>query len=160
MKKIIILFLLVAATGYTQAQSNSYLTMKDTFKGGHDVFHITVSGFLCRTVLTWADEHEFRDAITDVKNVRFITVPKSEFTQRDLTVNGFKRVLKQDAFEELAHFQDHGDYVTVFLQENGKHKDRYFILIDEGTEVIAVELKGTVDVNKLLSLQNQVAMND
>ena len=136
----------------TTAQSDSYQTLKDTFKGGDDVVSVSVSGMLCRTVLRLADEHEFCDAITDIKNIRVIVIPATEFRKKELSVAGFKKILKEDSFTELATVRDSGDDVYVFLQENGKNNDRYFFLIDEGDEVIGVEMKGSVNMNAIYKI--------
>ena len=142
------------------AQSNSYLTMKDTFKGGNDVHSFSINGFFCRAILNMADEHEFRDAITDIKSVRFMVIPKGEFERRKLSIGGFKKVLRSDSFHELAHFRDRGDQVWLYLQENGKYHDRYFVLIDQkDDEVVAIEMKGHVDMDKLMSLKKELALN-
>jgi hypothetical protein len=162
MKKHFSLITLVFLATLASAQSDSFLTMKDTFKGGDDVYHFSLSGFLCRTVLAMADEHEFRDAITDIKNIRLIVVPKEHFSAKGLSINGFKKVLKQDAFQELAHFRDHGDLVSVYLQEENnknRQRDRYFILVEDGDEVVGIEMKGSVDMNVLLNLNKEVAFN-
>jgi len=126
------LFMTISAS----AQSDSYQTLKDTFKGGDDVFSISVNGMLCRTALRLADEHEFCNAITDIQNIRVIVIPAKEFRRKDLSVGGFKKILKDDSFKELATVRDSGDDVSIFLQENSKNRDRYFFLIDEGDEVI------------------------
>lgn len=145
------LFLSVSAT----AQSDSFQTLKNTFKHGDEVYSVSVNGLLCRTILRMAGEHEFRDAITDVKNIRVIVIPMKEFRRKDLSVVGFKKILKEDSFQELATVRDSGDDVTVFLQENNKERDRYFFLIDEGDEVIAVELKGSVDMNVIYEMMKE-----
>ena len=160
MKRILTTIFISLIVSGAFSQSNSFITMRDTFKGGEDVHHFTVSGFFARAVLAWADEYEFREAITDIKNIRFITVPKSEFKSRNLSLNGFNKVLKEDSFEEVAHFRESGDYITFYIQENKKYNDRYFILIDSDDEVQAIELKGFVDMNRLMELKNQVAMSD
>ena len=151
---------LLALAVHAKSQSNSYLTMKETFKGGRDVHHISVSGFLCRTVLAMADEHEYQTAFTDVKNIKIITVPKSEFERRKLTLNGFKKVLREDSFQELAHFRDHGDLVSIYLQENKKNQNRYFILVDEENNIVALEIKGYVDADLLVKVNRELALNE
>lgn len=133
--------------------------MKDTFKGGQDVHHLSVSGLLCRAVLAMADEHEYQAAFTDVKNIKIITVPKTEFERRKLTLNGFKKVLSEDNFQELAHFRDHGDLVSIYLQENKKSQNRYFILVDEGDDIVALEIKGYVDADLLVKMNRELASN-
>jgi hypothetical protein len=155
MKKPIILLVFILFAGQAIAQSDSYLTLKDTFKGGDDVFSISVNGMLCRTALRLADEHEFCDAITDIKNIRVIVVPATEFRRKDLSVAGFKKILSEDSFKELATVRDNGDDVSIFLQENSKNRDRYFFLIDEGDEVIALEMKGSLDMNVIYELMKK-----
>jgi hypothetical protein len=145
--------LFLAASAF--AQSDSYQTLKDTFKKGDDVYSVSVNGMLCRTILRMAGEHEFRDAITDVKNIRVIVIPMTEFKRRDLSVAGFKKILKGDAFQELATVRDSGDDVSIFLQEGSKNRDRYFFLIDEGDEVVGVEIKGTVDMNVIYAMMKE-----
>lgn len=157
MKKQLILLAFIVFASQTFAQSDSYQTLKDTFKGGDNVFSISVNGMLCRTALRLADEHEFCDAITDIKNIRVIVIPTTEFRRNDLSVAGFKKILKEDSFNELATVRDSGDDVYVFLQENGKKDDRYFFLIDEGDEVIGVEMKGSVDMNTIYKLMKDEA---
>jgi hypothetical protein len=159
MKRYFALTVLIFLVSFANAQSDSFLTIKDTFQGSEDVHAFSVSGFLCRTVLWMADEHEFRDAITDIKSVKLIVVPKRHFSTQGLSVTGFKKVLKDDAFQELAHFRDNGDNITVFLQEKGKNKDRYFILVEDTDEVVGIEMKGRVDLNVLLNMKKEVALN-
>lgn len=155
MKSIFLALLLLGSlSGYSQ--SNSYLTLKDTFKHGEDVVAVSVNGFLCRTILRMAGEHEFREAITDIDNIRVMVVPMVEFKKKALSVHGFKKILKEDAFQELANFRDSGDAVSVFLQQS-KKQDRYFFLIDEGDEVIGLEMSGTLDMNVIYKLMKEEA---
>lgn len=161
MKKLYILLALAASTIFAYAQSDSYITLKDTFKGGRDVHHFSVSGGLCRLILAMADEHEYRDAIMDVSSVKFIVIPKAEFYSRKVSVQGFKQILSQDNFHQLANFRDHGDDVTFFIQENNrKNKNHYFILVEENNEIVGIEIKGYVDPDKLVRLSHDLAMND
>jgi hypothetical protein len=155
MKKYLTILVLAVFVAQGIAQSDSYQTLKDTFKGGDDVFSISVNGMLCRTALRLADEHEFCDAITDIKNIRVIVIPSTEFRRKDLSVTGFKKILKEDSFTELATVRDSGDDVSIFLQENSKNRDRYFFLIDEGDEVIALEMKGSLDMNVIYELMKK-----
>jgi hypothetical protein len=158
MKKYLTILVLAVFVTQASAQSNSYQTLKDTFKEGDDVYAVSVNGMLCRTILRMAGEHEFREAITDIKNIRVIVIPMVEFKKRNLSVPGFKKILKEDAFQELANVRDHGDDVSVFFQE-GKNNDRYFFLIDEGDEVVGVELKGTVDMNVIYAMMKEETKN-
>jgi hypothetical protein len=109
--------------------------------------------------LALADEHEYRAAFTDVKNIKIITVPKSEFERRNLSPDGFKKILREDNFQELAHIRDRGDIVSIYLQENKKAQNRYFILVDEGDDIVALEIKGYVNADLLVKMNRELASN-
>ncbi len=160
MKKIILstCVALLIASASVFAQSESYLTLKDKFVGEEDVHYFSVSGFLARTVLLMADEHEFYQAVKDVKTIRLIVIPREAFKAQDVSVKGFKKVLLSDGFEELARVKDNGDDVTIYLQSSSKKKDRYFVLVEDNDEIVGIEIKGNIDPEFLLENQ-PVAFN-
>jgi hypothetical protein len=147
MKSICITIILsITALAFVGAQSHSFKTLKEKFSESEDVQTFKASGFLARTVLWIAGEKEFIRAIKKVKNIRLITIPKSAFEEQSVSVGGFKKVLTIDSYEELALISDRSDAVGVYLQSNeNSNINRYFILIDNPQEVVAVELKGYID---------------
>jgi ASC-1-like (ASCH) protein len=155
MKKICLftLITLMIASVSLFAQSKSYVTLKDKFVGEEDVHHFAVSGFFARSILWLADEHEFYSAIKDVKNVRLIVIPKEAFKAQDVTLNGFKKILKKDGFEELVPVKDSGDDVTLYHQVSPNKKDRYFVIIEENKEIVAMEIRGYIDPEFILANQ-------
>ncbi|MEQ1586797.1 MAG: DUF4252 domain-containing protein [Cyclobacteriaceae bacterium] len=148
MKAIRILILLLVA-GTTHAQSKSYQTLKDNFNDQPDVHSFSVSGWMGRVILNLAGEFEFKEAIKDLKHVRVITIPRSEFKALNLTIKGFKSVLKQDSFQELAFIRDNGEEVSIYLKEGNNNKNHYFVLVEEEQEVVAIEMKGYIDLQQL-----------
>ncbi len=156
MKKVSFLFALILTTSLAFGQSNSYQTLRDNFIGQPDVNSFAVSGFFCRMVLGIAGEWEFKDAIKDIQHLRIITIPAEEFKAKGLSVNGYKKLLKKDAFEELASVRDNGDDITFYLQSNG-HKNRYMVLIQEPDEVVVIEMKGYIDANLLLEANKSLS---
>ena len=141
-------WILISTLGY--GQSDSYQILKDNFTGRPDVHSFSVNGFFCRMILGMTDEWEFKEAIKDVQHVRIMTIPTEQFEARGLSVNGFKRLLKKDSFEELASVRDNGDHITFYLQANG-NKNRYMIVVQEPDEVVVIEMKGYIDANLLLA---------
>jgi Domain of unknown function (DUF4252) len=145
--KILILSLLVGGT--VQAQSKSYQTLKDNFADQPDVHSFSVSGWVGRVILNLAGEYEFKEAIKELKHVRIITIPRSEFKAQNLTIKGFKSVLKQDSFQELAFIRDNGEEVSIYLKERNNNKNHYFVLVEEEQEIVAIEMKGYIDIQQL-----------
>ena len=145
----------LAACCSAWAQSRSYNALKDNFKGQPDVHSFSVSGWFGRMILNMAGEEEVRNAIQELKHVRLITIPQQEFANRNLTMKGFKSLMKQDGFEDLAQIIDKGEVVTIFVQE-GKSRayNRYMMLIEEPSEIVAIELTGYLDPAKLIPSEN------
>jgi hypothetical protein len=161
MKKSILITALVAiAVTGSFAQSKTFQTIKHKFQDEADVHSFHASGFLARTILWMAGEHEFRDAITDVHNVRLITVPKTALEARKLSLKGLKKFIEKDSFEPMLLVKEHGDEVTLYLQEGGSPRlNRYLLLIDNSTEVVAIEIKGYIDMEKL-SKHSQLSLHE
>lgn len=160
--KYLLSFVLVTIT-YSSilAQSRSYNALKDNFKGQPDVHSFSVSGWFGRMVLNMAGEEEVRNAIQELKHVRLITIPRQEFSNQNLTMKGFKLLMKHDGFEDLAQIIDGGEIVSIFVQE-GKSRphNRYLMLIEEPSEIVAIELTGYLDPAKLMPSKNaQVTIN-
>jgi Domain of unknown function (DUF4252) len=149
---IVIVVLLLTSTS-SLAQSNSYQALKEKFKEEPDVHSFSFSGWMGRLILDMAGEHEFRNAIKDLNHMRIITIPRSAFSAQQVSVKGFKKLLVQDSFEELAFIHDNGEEVSIYLREGNNHKNHYFVLIEEELEVVAIELKGYLDP-KLLNTEN------
>lgn len=149
---ILTVILLITALCTAHSQSNSFETLKNNFSDEENVISFSASGFLARTVLWMAGEKEFTRAIKQIKTVRFITIPQKAFEAKALSVRGFKKILKDDDYEELALFRDKSDQVSVYLQSDKKRTlNRYFILIENLHDVVAVEIKGFMDPNLLQS---------
>jgi len=153
----IILSLVITTSALTQ--SKSFLTLKEKFSNGKDVYSFSTSGLFARTILWMAGEHEFNDAIKSIKNISLITVPKSAFKSEGVTVSGFKKVLREDSFEELVRVKDHGDDVTMYIKPTQNRNNRYIILVEEYDEVVVIELKGYVDPDFLLKNESLTFAN-
>lgn len=159
--KSILLFVAAVCitTASALAQSNSYQTLKDKFKDQPDVHSFSFSGWMGRMVLNIAGEYEFKNAIKDIRSVKFITIPRSEFAVQHVSIQGFKKVLKQDAYQELAFIRDEGEEVSIYLREGNNNKNTYFVLVEDEQEVIAMELKGYLDPQLLNPKNTTLAIN-
>ena len=157
--RIILLGAMAAVSAHSFAQSESFQTLKDNFAGQPEVHCFKVSGFLCRTVLWMAGEWEFREAISDVSSIRIMTIPKEAFASQQLSLGGFRRVLQKDRYESLATVRDNGERVEVYIQEAGNRNNRYLVLVEESDEVTVIEVKGSLDLQKLKEIdeKNSVA---
>ena len=158
MKKLNILIVLVLLTSGAFAQSKSYNTLKEKFIDSPDVHSFSISGWVGRLVLRMTDEHEFKNAIKELDHVRILIIPRAEFAAQNLSIKGFKNLLIQDSFEELAFIRENDEDVTVYLREGKNKKNHYFVLVEEAQEVVAIELKGYLDP-ELLNNSSKLASN-
>ncbi|MFN7749243.1 MAG: DUF4252 domain-containing protein [Cyclobacteriaceae bacterium] len=162
MKKLIFLLIAVSFSVASQAQSDSYQALRNHFFYKPDVHAFSMSGLLCRMAVGFMvpEESVLRQAMRDIKHIRFMVIPKEEFTRQQLSVKGFRQVLQKDGFEMLAHVRDNGDDVSFLLREEGKDKKkRYFVLIEESDEVVAIEMKGFIDPEIFKDEKNKIALN-
>jgi hypothetical protein len=152
MKKIATLFipfLLLTTIGFTQ--SRSYITLKERFRGYENVVSLSASGFLTRTMLTFAGEHQINRSIKDVRKVRMTVVPRSAFRSEKVTIDGFIKFAQKDGFEQLFQAREYGDEVTLLRQAKGKkNPERYLLLIDGHSELVAFEMTGYIDHELML----------
>ncbi len=149
MKSIFALVFTIASLT-TFAQSESFLTFKENLSDAEDAVSFKIGGFVLRTALWLSGESDVKDEFGEVYSVRFMNVPMNEVNKRNLKVGGFKRVLKNDHFEEVISASTDGDQVTVYLQERGRNKNLYFVLIESEDELTAIEIKGYLVPKKLL----------
>ena len=161
MKKLLFSLLLVAVSVTTFSQSKSYQTLRDHFAGKEDVHSFALNGFLCRTVLRFAgtDGRTLHTMMKDIHQIRFIVIPIKEFSKQELSVNGFKEYLKKDSFESLATIRDKADHISVFHRMDGNKRDRYFVLVEEPNEVVAIEMKGYIDPALFKNENNRITIN-
>jgi len=122
------------------------MAFREKFAGEEDVHYFKVSGFIVRSVLAIAGEPGAREATRGIHKVRLAVVPREAFKAQQVTVQGFRRVLQQDAFDELLEFRDSGDQVTVY-SNSPKHRDdqAYLMLVESDDEIVLIEINGEVN---------------
>ena len=153
---VVIAFILVAHISGAQ----SFLQIKDKFQGKENVFSFSASGFVARSILWVAGEHDFRHSISRVDRFRLITIPKKVFAEQRVSVRGMKNLIEKDSFVEMLSIKDHGDDVTIYIQEGkGKKNHRYFLIVDSQNEVVVMEMKGYIEPD-VLSRNSRLSFNE
>jgi hypothetical protein len=147
MKKLALTFVFACSVILLQAQSDSYKMLRSHFADQPEVRSFKLSGMMCRIIVEIIehDDDRLAAALEEVRHVRVMTIPKKEFAAQGLTVGGFKSRLPKDDFEIVGDFKDQGGSVAFFHRQEKKSKDRYFVIIEEEDEVIAIEMKGSID---------------
>ena len=162
MKSLALITVFVLGISASFAQSKSFQTLRDHFIDEENVHSFNISGFFCRAAMSFAiddDDELLINMMNDIDHVRIIVIPKGEFKKQNLSVNGFKNYLAKDAFEEMMSVREKGDHVSVFMREDGNKKNRYFVLVEESDEVVAIEMKGYIDPELFKNENNKITFN-
>lgn len=161
MKRFAITLLFFVITVSSFAQSESFQTLKDHFSGKDQVESFSLSGFWCRAAMSIVmdDEEELKAMMKEIDQVRFMVIPKIEFDKQNLSVNGFRKFITKDSFEEVMSIREHGEKINIFHRVDGNKKNRYFVLIEQENEVVALELKGYIDPEMFKDGDNRISFN-
>lgn len=144
MKKYILsIFLLLTITA-ANSQHNSIHVLKDRFRDEADVHSFKVEGLMARLALKVIDDHELKKAVSGIRSIEFIVIPKEAFVQQRVSVNGYKRFLEENHYEHLMEVKDNGEVIS-FMLAPGKQRDYYVVIVDGVNEVVVMELKGHID---------------
>jgi hypothetical protein len=142
------------------AQSNSFQSLKDNFSDGENVISMSFGGLVMRTAL-WImgdeEDNEWMEDIENVRQLRFINIPKEEFLKKGLKLNSFKKYVMKDGFEQLLTVRDNGEDVQFFMQEGSKNRNRYLVIAEQEDEVTVFELTGYIDIEKLIAKNKQLS---
>jgi hypothetical protein len=147
MKKIALTLVLACSAIFLNAQSDSYKMLRSHFADQPEVRSFKLSGMMCRIIVNIIehDDERLAAALEDVRHVRLMTIPKKEFDAQGLTVAGFKSKLPRDNYELVGDFRDKDGSVAFFHKTDKKSNDLYFVVVEEDDEVIAIEMKGSID---------------
>lgn len=144
MRLVILTIVLTITTMASFAQSSGINVLKQRFKGEADVHAFKVNGLLARLAIKMIDDEPFQEAVSGIRSVEFITIPKSAFNDQNVSIQGYKKFLLENRFESLMDVRDNGEHISVLLAPDSKH-ERYLIIVDEGSEVIVFEMKGHIN---------------
>ncbi len=131
------------------AQSRSYETLRNKFRGKEGVHSFSIGGILLRAALGIVahDEDPLRQSMRNVSHVRFMVIPEDAFAEEKVSVNGFKNYLKNDSYDQVAEIKEKGERITIFHRGEGNRDGRYFVLVEDNGEVVAMEIKGDMDLS-------------
>lgn len=147
MKKIVLALLFACSAGLVYGQSDSYKMLRHHFADRPEVRSFKLSGLMCRIIVDIIehDDERLAAALQEVRHVRVMTIPRREFEAQGLTVRGFKTRLPKDNFELMADFKSDGSNLAFFHREEDNNENRYFVIIEDGDDIVALEMKGYID---------------
>lgn len=107
-------------------------------------------------MLNMQDNEEFQDIIKDVDKMKLITIDKSE----DVFTNEHYKELvsdyKEDDFEELVSFRQKEANIKAYIKEKDGTTKGIAVLINSDSTMTIIDLKGSVPLNKIGQLAQQI----
>ena len=145
MKLLLVIFLLIPIGAQSQSRAMAYLTEQ------HDDPFTMV--FYYSTLKMWLpeDDEELKDIIHDIEKIKFITIPKEdEISAEEVTT--IKGLLLDQGYEEMMTIKGPTRNLLLYIHD----KKGLFLLGSEGSDTFAVDVQGTIPVDKLLTLQSKI----
>lgn len=158
MKIVAVLLSILLLASISYAQQSPFKKLKQHFKGNEEVVSISASGMLARMVLNFADEDPLRKAIKEVKRIRIITIPHAAIATSNFNATSFRNEATAH-LESVLNIRNDDNTISIFSKTGKKKKNNgYFLMVEGSDELVAIELKGSIDIDVLLKDENLVLL--
>ena len=151
MKKIILLLLtMLPILSFGQS---------DTMRKWHDKYEDAFTLFFYQStlnMLNMENNEEFQDIIKDIDKMKLITINKSENT---FTSEDYKELVsdyKGEEFEELMSMRQKEANINAYIKEKNGITKGIAVLIHSDSTMTIIDLKGSVPLNKIGQLAQQI----
>lgn len=108
------------------------------------------------SMLNMQDNEEFQEIIKDIDKMKLITIDKSE---DEFTTEHYKELVadyKSDDFEELMSFRQKEANIKAYIKEKDGTTKGIAVLINSDSTMTIIDLKGSVPLNKIGQLAQQI----
>lgn len=153
MKTLISFFLLLPALAVS-AQSN---TTQELHKKYDDAFYLF---FYENTLqmLNQQNSEEFSRLINDIDKMKFLRIDKKKYSISREDVKSLMKKYQGEEFEELMSMREEGADIKVYIKEKDKITYGLVMLINDEEALAVLDIKGSVPLNDLVNLYNQVKL--
>lgn len=146
MKRTLVFMFLLITGAAAFGQSKSFSSLSEAFSNNDNVTSFSLGGL----GLKWSSGEDEDKALSGIRDVRFLHIPRGQFEAGDVKLSSLKRSLSRDNFEVMFNARDGKDNVSVYLQENrGENNNLYFLLVEDDDNITAIEIKGYIDPKTL-----------
>ncbi len=144
MKYLFLVFLVVPILSFSQSRAMKEISDK------HDGFTMV---FYYSTLKMWLseDEAELKKIIYDIEKIKVLRLDEDDQIEPD-EMTLIKKKLSDQDYEELMVIKGPTRNLMIYIRE-GKG---IFILGSEGSEIMIIDIIGTIPINKLLTLQDKI----
>lgn len=151
MKKLSVLLLIITPL-LGQAQSKAMKNLSDQYPDGR-VFMFYHSSL---NMLNIEDDPEFSKMIQDIEKIKVLMIESEEQTTKKGIVAELKDDLDSEGFEELMTVQSKDYDVGVYILEDDGEVEGFFFVMEEGSNLVAVDLIGSMPINDIGKLMEKI----
>lgn len=150
--KGLVIILLIGIAGPAFGQSK---TTQELHKKYEDSFYLY---FYRNTLkmLNQDDNEEFAALIDDIEKMKFLQIDKGKHQFDRNAIRGLMQEYQEDEFEELMTIRDEDADIKIFIKEKDKITHGLVMLINDEDNLAILDIKGSVPLNKLVSLYDKV----
>lgn len=136
------------------AQSN---TTQELHKKYDDAFYLF---FYENTLqmLNQQNSEEFSRLINDIDKMKFLRIDKKKYSISREDVKSLMKKYQGEEFEELMSMREEGADIKVYIKEKDKITYGLVMLINDEEALAVLDIKGSVPLNDLVNLYNQVKL--
>lgn len=151
MKKFLtVICLFAAVTAFGQAETTQALQKK--YEDGFVLF------FYKNTLrmLNQADNKEFDELVRNIEKLKFLMIEKKEGRLAPAEFLKIKTDYKAESYESVMNARYEGRNLEVFIRDKKGEKLRTVILVNDSTNLMVLDMIGTLDVTKAGSLFSMI----
>jgi hypothetical protein len=151
MRKILVLIGMFAGlTAFGQAETTQALQKK--YEDGFVLF------FYKNTLrmLNQSENKEFDELVSNIEKLKFLMIEKKAGRLAPTEYRKIKTDYKSEAYESVMNARYEGRDMEVFIRDKRGEKLRTVILVNDSTNLMVLDMIGTIDVTKAGSLFSMI----
>jgi hypothetical protein len=151
MRKIFIL-LLITFTLQGFSQSKSITSFRSDFKENSNVFFYKST----LKMLNTENDPELAGILDNIEEIRVLKYQKSvqKFNKEDIAT--LKNDLTKESYNNIMMINEKGNSLNVYNHEKKGRTRGMVAIVENGQDLILIDLIGNIDVKKFLELRNRI----
>ena len=109
-------------------------------------------------IARWFVDKEYKPVLKQVKKLRILSVENVENIDPRLMTKLYDKVDKKN-YQELVEIRNKGERIFLRAKENEDTLKELIVLVNDGSELTMIELKGKIDYNQLEKLIHKYTAN-
>lgn len=151
MHKLLYIFFL-AIPLFSFSQSKSVTKFRSDFKENSNMFFYSST----LKMLNPEKNPDIAEIIDDIEEIRVLNYNKADQKFDRADISGLKGELSDENYNSILMINEKGNSVNLYNREKKGKTTGMVAIIENGEQLILIDLIGTIDVNKFLELKEKL----